>query len=343
MINLKHIQWKKVALHALLWSAGFGIIFILNLLGNFSIQSGETESNLTFLQKPEFIFYLLILYVVFIILPVYFNSYFLIPKLWHHYNTFLYFITLIFSIIVFLKFIEWLEWITASPQVIFFFFVGMTIQTLIHLSIEGYRDRKRLETINLEQREMELKLLKTQINPHFLFNALNNLYSYSLFDPQQTPDAILRLSSLMRYSIEGSKKTSLSLEDEVEFIQSYIYLEQMRLNLDKVIMEVHFDSIPKQLQIAPMLLIPFVENAFKYGIAAAGGYIFIRLQVLEQNTIEFVVKNSIAPKKTIDALHSTNTGLQNTKRRLALLYTNRHKLDIHVSENCFHISLTLSL
>jgi two-component system, LytTR family, sensor kinase len=183
-----------------------------------------------------------------------------------------------------------------------------------------------------ENIKTELLFLKSQINPHFLFNNLNNIYSLVYQKSDQALPAIEKLSSLLRYMLY-EKKESVPLIDEIRYIQDYIELQKLRFNFP---IQIKFDVSNKdETMIAPLLLIPFVENAFKHGDPEREMKILLHNQ---DGTLRFEVENSI---KTGPKDSGGGVGLENVRRRLELLYPDRHTLKIEDNENSFHITLEL--
>src|SRR6185437_11981591 len=162
-----------------------------------------------------------------------------------------------------------------------------------------------------EKLKAELSFLKAQINPHFLFNTLNNIYALATAQSEHTAAAVMKLSSIMRYVLTEARNDLVPLEKEIQFTSHYIELQKMRLT-DKTIIEFSVRGEPLGRQIAPLLLLPFVENAFKYGIST---HKFL-------NTLLRVSDN-------------TGIGISNTKRRLDLFYEERYSLDIQDKSNEF--------
>jgi two-component system, LytTR family, sensor kinase len=190
--------------------------------------------------------------------------------------------------------------------------------------------------------EMSIKFLSAQLNPHFFFNMLNNLYGVSLTEPERTPDLIIKLSNLMRYQIENANKTTVSLAAEIQFIENYIDLEKERIGKR---CEVSFRHLQKnrtldQYEIAPLLLITLVENGFKHSLT--NGHWFVSTSItLDENRLVMVVENSLPDNEEIHA--STGTGLTNLRQRLDFLYRENSSLEQRISEQSFHTTLALSL
>ena len=195
-----------------------------------------------------------------------------------------------------------------------------------------------------QKSQAELMALKAQINPHFLFNVLNNLYGSAIVeDSPKTSEGILQLSSIMRHVVEGTKNERIDVEKEIQFLNDYIELNKMRIpnrpNI-KIVTEIFWDENPTM--IAPLLVIPYLENAFKYGISITDEC-FIEMSFrIENQHLSFICKNSITKKD--DKLEvGTGTGLDNTKRRLDLYYPTIYQLNTNSLDNVFGVSLEVNL
>lgn len=189
--------------------------------------------------------------------------------------------------------------------------------------------------------EAELMWLKNQINPHFLFNSLNNISSLVAIDVDRTQDCIASLSELLRYAMYESNKPSVPLVKEVEFMENYINLMSLRCSSKTSIKSV-FDVKTKSLSIAPLLLISFIENAFKHGVSNSHPS-FIDIHLSENDGIlTFICENSNFPKSVND--HSGNgIGLQNMRRRMDILYPGRYDWEQYIANDVFHIKIQISL
>jgi len=203
------------------------------------------------------------------------------------------------------------------------------------------RQHERLEIQNLEA---EVKYLRSQINPHFLFNILNNIFAITQRnDDQEGSDAVLRLSGLMRYMLYDSVGDNIGLNQEVEHLKDYIDLMLLKYKTDKR-PEVDFriEGDPKSFRVEPLILLPFVENAFKHGIDSKGkGSIKISL-VSSDRTLNFSVTNTRFPDRTASSEHK-GIGLDNVKRRLEHHYPEKHQLDIRQSEDEYQVKLRIKL
>ena len=207
------------------------------------------------------------------------------------------------------------------------------------------RDRGKADRVAKEKQEenlkTELSFLRSQISPHFMFNVLNNLIALIRMKSDQLEPTVFKLSSLMRYMIYETDEKKVSLQKEIEYLRNYIDLQQLRFG-DKIKMNVNLEAPPENFEIEPMLLIPFIENAFKHGT----GYIQkpqIDIELAVKNsTINFSVRNKygVAEEQKDE---SSGIGLANVKRRLNLLYENQHELSIVQADNWFTVLLQLKL
>jgi hypothetical protein len=220
-----------------------------------------------------------------------------------------------------------------------FFVCGTTGLRLIRREFEN---RILLQELKSKQLQIELGLLKSQINPHFLFNTLNNLFSMSRRNDPGTSDGIARLAHVMRYMIhEGNSKT-IGLDKEAEQIQRIIDLQRVRFSKeDPVQIEFTTTGDLGSVSVPPMILVPFVENAFKHGINfTKPSFVRIKLEH-HQKRIIFTIVNSIHLDQSPDRDTKSGIGLQNVKRQLEILFPNSHQLLIQRDEATFNVSLTL--
>ena len=191
-------------------------------------------------------------------------------------------------------------------------------------------------------KESELNLLVSQLSPHFLFNTLNNIYGLAIQGDQQVPDYLVKLSMLLRYSVYLSNERIVSLGREVDYLQNYIDFESIRIG-EKLQLTVSVDAINTELPVAPMLLVPFIENAFKHSKNAASQPIKIDIQLTSSGSvIDLVVRNSYKhASKDNDPGQSGGMGLQNVRKRLALLYPGKHDLTIENDDAYFMARLRI--
>ncbi|MCB0528764.1 MAG: histidine kinase [Saprospiraceae bacterium] len=210
--------------------------------------------------------------------------------------------------------------------------------------IAGFANRKEKEATDFrnEKLEAELKFLKSQINPHFLFNALNNIYTLTVIKSDQAPENLLKLSGMLRYMLYECKADRVPLRKEIEYLKHFIDLHLLKdsrgLNV-----ETDFDESRPELNIAPMLLIPFVENAFKHSKVEdlTHGWIKIALRTFDDR-LEFDVENSV-PETAFTKDSAGGIGLNNVRRQLELLYPGRHELRIDPGPGSFSVNLKIML
>lgn len=214
------------------------------------------------------------------------------------------------------------------------------VSTSASLAVHYYKQEKLQKETQKEKLTGELQFLKSQINPHFLFNVLNNMYSLSLKKSDLLPDVILKLSGMMRYMLYESEDKQVLLTSEITYLDNYIDLQKLRLlnNVDVSVMkEGDFDN----KYISPMLLIPFVENIFKHGITHdSSSYIFIYIK-LDGNTLIFKTDNPFSGHKAKDK--ASGIGIQNVRRRLELIYPQRHSLQTEILNGRYIATLVLQL
>ncbi|MDE7074006.1 MAG: histidine kinase [Odoribacter sp.] len=221
-------------------------------------------------------------------------------------------------------------WLHFILVVIFCFAVGMLT--------EAYRQQSAREEIEYERNKAELALYKAQINPHFLFNTLNTIYGLLITQSDKTEATLERFINLTKYMYNNANQEFISLAEEVEYISQYIDLQKLRLNEFADVQLTH-EVENNAMPVPPMLLITFVENAFKYGVSS-NVPCFIHIQLTQHaNTLRFEAENSIF-KPAMQ--NSKRMGIENCRRRLSLLYPNRHRLDIECDkDNIFRVHLEL--
>lgn len=220
------------------------------------------------------------------------------------------------------------------------------VTTGMFIKLIRSRVQNQLQTaqVQAEHSQSELHLLQSQLSPHFLFNTLNNLYGISISQPDKTPTLLLKLSELLRYSVYDAKELLVPLSDELTYINNYIDFETLRIG-NKLSLTTTIDDVTDtRIRIAPMLLIVFVENAFKHARNTTDQTIVIDMMVkLWGNSILFSVKNSYSPSEDVptDLNKRSGLGLANVRQRLNLLYPNAHELVIHDADGYFTVHLQL--
>jgi hypothetical protein len=217
-----------------------------------------------------------------------------------------------------------------------FLYIGVVLFSIL------LRVRTKLLSTEILKHAAEMGALKNQINPHFLFNTLNNIYAYAIKEKAQiTATSILKLSGMMRYVVTETGKEFVSLEKEIMYTNDYIDLHKMRLT-NSMHLSYSVTGGVDQLTIAPMILMPFIENAFKHGVNPdQESYISIRIEI-SNNSLELVVENQKV--KTSPEQHTkSGVGIENTKLRLELLYPKKHSLIISDEESHYRVRLNLKL
>lgn len=283
-------------------------------------------------------------FIIPLILPVYLHS-FVFEKLFKQKKYFLYVLIILSIILIFgflhRKIIDY--FIKGEPETFFLliFFIAM-FTGFKYLKI-GTKQGFQLQKEENKRIKAELDLLKSYINPHFLFNTLNNIYSLILDKDDKAAEVVLKLSGLMRYILDSSKQKFVTLNEECDFIRNYISLEEIRL-YDRCKIEFNIEGNSNSKKIAPMMLIPFIENCFKHGIGANvnNNNILINIKIIENKMI-LVTENSIVLNNSKISKKQGRTGLENIKRRLDLIYPNMHSLDITENEQFFKIQLSIDL
>lgn len=295
----------------------------------------------------------------------YINSYFLIPKLFFHKGNILYFVCVVifFLLFVSIPFPDRNVFIIRGnmppppspagfdrPRHMFFgfrimprifpFLIVWLVSTMIQVVQRWQQAEKRSKENELEKVSAELSYLKLQINPHFLFNTLNNIYSLASVQSSQTPAAVMKLSEIMRYVIQDAQADHVPLEKEIQYLSNYIELQKMR-STDKLALRFETSGNMQEYSIAPLLLISFVENAFKYGISNhEKTFINISINVSAGILTMLVVNKIIARTEDIAA---TSIGMLNTRRRLDLLYPDKHALKVEKTADMFTVDLKIEL
>jgi two-component system LytT family sensor kinase len=215
----------------------------------------------------------------------------------------------------------------------------IVVSALIKFAVDWFSNERIQRNLESEKKDMELQFLKSQLNPHFLFNSLNNIYSLAYQKSDKTADAILKLSEMMRYMIYESNDSWVSLNKEIQYVQSYIDLQRLRFK-NGASVELTLNGEIDGQQIVPLILISFVENAFKHGVADdPKNPIQINL-IANQKILNFSIRNK---KNNANKDAMSGVGLNNVERRLQLLYPDRYKLNIVNSATHYTSELMLDI
>lgn len=220
--------------------------------------------------------------------------------------------------------------------------IMLGVTTTLKLLEEWYEKKEVAATLTSLKLEAELRFLKAQVNPHFLFNVLNNIYTLTYLEGKVAAPQILKLSGLMRYMLYESNEALVPLAKELEYINNYLDLQQLK-NENKNKVQFKLIGDPAAIKIAPLLFIPFFENAFKHGDVLNTTDGFLRAEInISQNYLKFNIENSIAPPESRKD-KTGGIGLENVKKRLDLLYPEKFVLDIFTRDNVFFVHLTIDL
>jgi len=237
------------------------------------------------------------------------------------------------SIPFMLRPVSFREFTRALTWYLLILFISLGVKLLMQLRQAEQRARE----IENAQLRTELSFLHAQINPHFLFNSLNTIYSLALKKSDTAPTAVLKLSHLLRYMVDDANREQVSLEQEVNYLNNYIELQRLR-STDQLAVNFNVTGKISSTQIAPLLLLPFVENAFKYGISNNEPASIDIL--LERNTTALIF--SVSNRKIeLGESDSTGIGINNVKRRLELLYPGKHNLEIQDKPDSYSIKLII--
>lgn len=289
-----------------------------------------------------------------LLITFYFNYFFLIPKYLFAKKGWLYFLALLLIIAVVFLLIATLFALSGfTPEalaktnpaiekvipVIIINAVSLWLLAIVTSIVWTFYNR--LKQTENERLSAQIASLKSQINPHFLFNTLNNIYATAIDTSPKAADMVDKLSEMMRYTMRDTRQDFVLLEDEINYISNYIELQ--RLRLDKSVRLEYYcpEDIPV-MQISPMLLIPFVENAFKHGVnSEQKSHIKVEISVNNNEFQLSVVNNKVSVQQTIS--ESNGLGIENTKHRLNLIYPSKHLLVIQDTEKQFTVSLYINL
>ncbi|RUA34170.1 MAG: sensor histidine kinase [Bacteroidetes bacterium] len=293
----------------------------------------------------------------------YFTIYFLIPKFLfkRKYTSFIVILFLSILVMVTIKYLlthflisynVWPEGPETYSMTLNFTVVMMlgelyviTFVASFKLTMDYLRETRKASRLEKEQLETELRFLRAQISPHFFFNTLNNIYSLSLEKSDKTPDTIIKLSDLMRYVLYETKDNNQSLRKEIVFINNYLDLEKMRYN-ENLQLDFKVTGDPKGKKIAPLLLVQFIENAFKHGAGKNIGKVKIGIEIcIEEKFLYFRVRNT-KPKHPgpLPKKYPGGIGLTNVEKRLKLRYgEDEYKLNIYEELDEYVVNLTLKL
>jgi len=342
LTDTKHINYKVVGVHLFLWGLYLLSEFLANLYhypeGAYGQLLRDTLLSLPILMGATYLI-----------------AYFLVPRYLRRRKLWLFTgFTLLVAVVVFWSRVYWLAGINYLENGQFQTFPPSKIlknvirdYSIIALGVclkiidDWYRKDRLARQLQRAKMEAELQLLRGQLHPHFLFNTLNNLYGLALRRSDRTAGGIHRLSQMLDYLLYSSKQETVSLQREIDFLKDYLALERLRYG-DRLQVQLHFPENIPDLSIAPLLFLPFVENAFKHGGKNREGRFQIEasLEVKKRRKLVFTLKNTVNPGSAA-AKKQGGIGLKNIRQRLDHLYPNRHSLYIEEKPDCFRMEMVL--
>jgi len=306
---------------------------------------------------------------VFLVVFYYLNTQILIPKLLMQEKWFLYITAVISCLIIFLIIPKYLAGIISPPEIrtyqrpslpnapgrtwqgrkrplvepfnMAIFFMVFTVGTCVAVIQRWLKTEEHRKETESEKLNTELSFLKSQINPHFFFNTLNNIYSLAIVKSEKTAPAVMKLSSIMRYILTETNNNLVPLQNEVDFTKNYIELQQVRLT-EKTTINFNVVGEVDNKNIAPLLFIAFVENAFKYGVSTKSNSEINILIESQNDKIIFTASNYIVQSEN-NMTENTGIGINNVKRRLELMYPNKHQLSNTIKDNNYLVHLEISI
>ena len=281
-----------------------------------------------------------VLVLIVLIAPIYIHNLILIPKLLLKQKFVAYLLSLSILIITttYIFSFEDGEFSDDLIKYLPFFIIAASIN-LIKRQIIGEMEKKSAQ---LHQREMELNSLKAQVNPHFLFNTLNNIYALTLSNSEQASEVVLQLAGLMRYQLESTKKNLVTLEEEIEFLKLYFELEKIRIgNKATLIFEVDLDKYT--LWIPPMILMTFIENSFKHGVNRDKSKSYIKISISSHNqNLTMKIENGKPEQRSVNTGFG-GFGLKNVLRRLEILLPGKYNIKVEEDDDKYATIINLKL
>jgi sensor histidine kinase YesM len=347
---MKITRYKKglvVLIHAAAWILLFSLPYLLRPTYHPNEQRHQEPVN----QTVSFIISRVsdLLLIGFF----YLNAEFLIARFFYKKKYFIYSLGVLFCFVVYATF-TWLLFINFTYTDAYFtfrkhlFFCTFIFIFILACSIayKTIRDKIKFDNLSMERQNenlrTELSLLRSQVSPHFMFNVLNNMVALARKKSELLEPSLIKLSSLMRYMLYETGEQKVSLEKESDYLQSYIDLQLQRFG-KKLTLNLMIDPPDKSYEIEPMLLIPFVENAFKHGTGLAQNAEITVQLTARDNRLNFVVTNKFDPLSSTVKDNASGIGLANVKRRLELLYMKEHSLDITQTADTFRVALQIHL
>lgn len=335
-INIRQL-WKDV----IIWSIVFICMILIDLRHELSFSVLHT------------LFLLASIVIVF-----YINKSVLLPRLFLKNKTHLYLLLALLTVFVNVSLFTFLESIFLFPllknhgvpvKLIFpvmghlvFDILGMYISTFISVSERNRKEKESRQVLLAEKTAIELKFLKSQINPHFLFNALNNIYALSYMGSEKAPDVILQLSDMLRYQIYDCASEQIEIRKEIDYLRNFIEFQQLKTE-NRQNIDFQFNIDDEYVAVAPLLFIPFIENAFKHShLEEYGGEVKGSLS-LNKGIVNFNLENSLPPLQIVRNEKNSGIGLENVKKRLELTYPGKYTLEMSSDEKKYSVLLMINI
>lgn len=341
---MRNKLFGKIISHLLFWCVSM-VLFSVLIFYNRGFSFSELNLTLATSILSTMILLAVSVYLnVFWLIPVFFNRRkFILFAFLQLLNIFL-FIFLNFLLTGFLEGAHpnYLSEAIAEFILALIFLVVTTLITFTRDSMALQDAQLRIKEVERQNIESELQVLKAQVNPHFFFNTLNSMYALSLDKSEKTPELILRLSELMRYILYESADDMVSMERQLDFVKNYIYLEKIRTD-ESLEVDLKIEGENTGMNVAPLLLIPFVENAFKH-VAKDNhipAFIHIYINLSHPDEMTFRIENNKYPERSPGLKKIDGIGLANVKKRLELLYPDKHKLTIEDVGTVFKVELKI--
>jgi two-component system LytT family sensor kinase len=333
---------RRAVYHAIFWIALFSILLINGIMEGGSIRS------VLFSELVSLFFYAVLVYI---------NLFYLIPNYLAK-QSFVYIVLLLAlaAVVTPFKVLIWYLWFAGDRnfqhQIVEqqgLLFLGnvlvIILSTVLRVIMDWWRYQGEKQALITQTMQSELRFLRSQINPHFLFNTLNNLYALTLKKSDKAPEIVLKLSEIMRYMLYECNEKRVYLSKEIQYMQNYLDLERIR-QPEGAEISLNVEGRVSDQMVAPLLFVPFLENAFKHGLnnyIQSGGFVRVRI-IVQDDLLEFSIENSKTENMPrLEHPRSGGIGLVNIRQRLLLLYPDQHELDIQDEPNRFIVLLHLEM
>lgn len=333
---------RRKVYHAIFWLVFFGILF-------YTEKTNSGNDDLLFIFSNELV------NIFFYAIIIYFNLLYLIPnyfrwdKLPHYLGLLLLSVIIITPLKMMVFFIKFHDYpvfqeslMDKQYSLFTLHFLVAGFSTIFKIVSDWAKHQREKHELEAKTMESELNFLRSQINPHFLFNTLNNLYALTLKKSDKAPEIVIKLSEMMRYMLYECNEKEVPLIKEVNYLRNYLDLEKLRQSKD-IDIQLKVNGMVTNQRIAPLMFIPFIENSFKHGLKNQinEGYVHITLDVNKDNVHLNVVNSKTPALPTRSAKRSGGIGLVNVKKRLSLIYPKQHELNIQDNPNEYAVDLVI--